>query len=376
MKPSRALTHLLIACASLAAAAEPSGVEAMFAPLVQPGSPGLAVWVRKDGKTILRRGYGVRDLRTKAPIDARADFRLASFTKQFTAMAVMLLVHDGRLHYDDRLTRIFPDFPEYGRAITIRNLLTHTSGLPDYEDLMDGGPWTSDRQIQDAEVLTLLKQRGTPKFAPGTSWSYSNSGYVVLGLIVAKVSGMPFDEFMRGRIFEPLHMDHTLVHISGKNSVPDRAFGHTPQRDGFIETDQSSTSATLGDGGIYSNLEDLARWDQALDNHTLLSQAEMRPALIAARLMDGSEPRWPALPGNAGPDAGKPVAYGFGWFLDSYAGRPRMWHSGSTRGFSTVIDRFTAEKLAIIVLCNRTDLNAGKLALAAADVLRGGRLPQ
>lgn len=351
---------LLIVCAGMALAGEPAQLDAIFAPLAGPHSPGLAVLVRKDGETVFARGYGVRDLRSLAPIDARTNFRLASFTKQFTAMATMLLVHDGKLRYDDRLSQIFPAFPDYGRAITVRHLLTHTSGLPDYEDLMDGGAWTESRQIQDEEVLALLKKSAAPRFAAGTRWEYSNSGYVVLGLIVAKVSGMPFGDFLRRRIFQPLHMSRTLVYVRGKNTVPDRAYGHSAKAGALVEADQSTTSATQGDGGIYSNLEDLAKWDQALENHTLLSDAETQPALTAVRLADGSEPRLPA---------GLPVAYGFGWFLDPYAGRPRMWHSGSTRGFSTVIDRFPGEKLTIVVLSNRTDLEAPKLALQAADAL-------
>jgi CubicO group peptidase (beta-lactamase class C family) len=193
---------------------------------------------------------------------------------------------------------------------------------------------------------------------------------VVLGLIVAKVSGVPFEEFLRERIFRPLQMDRTLVYRKGKSSVPDRASGHSKQGETFVETDQSSTSATLGDGGIYSNLEDLAKWDEALEKHTLLAESQMKPALTAVRLADGSEPNWPVTPGDDNLNPGKPVAYGFGWFLDPYNGRPRMWHSGSTRGFSTVIERFLNEKLTIVVLCNRTDLDAGKLALQAADLFR------
>jgi len=342
-------------------AADPSRVDAIFSPLADSKSPGVAVLVRKDGKMVVHRGYGVRDLRTLAPIDAKTNFRLASFTKQFTAMATMLLVNDGKLRYDETLREIFPDFPVYGRAITVRHLLTHTGGLPDYEDLMEGGPWTESRQIQDDEVLTLLKRQSKPKFAAGTSWAYSNSGYVVLGLVVARISGVPFDEFLRRRIFAPLHMDNTLAYRKGTNTVVSRAFGHSKQAEGFVETDQSSTSATLGDGGLYSNLEDIIKWDKALENHTLLAELRMRPALTAARLADGTEPRL---------DSGTPVAYGFGWFLDPYNSRPRMWHEGSTRGFSTVIERFLGENLTIVVLCNRTDLDASKLALEVADLFR------
>src|SRR6184192_4251893 len=174
--------------------------------------PGLAVLVRKNGRTIYQRGFGVRDLQSRAPITPQTDFRLASCTKQFTAMAIMLLVHDGKLRYDTRLTDVFPDFPAYGKQITIRNLLNHTGGLPDYEELMEQSPtrWSETQQITDAEVLALLKSTTHGKFAPGASWSYSNSGYVVLGLIVAQVSGQSFPDFLQARIFQPLKMDHTL----------------------------------------------------------------------------------------------------------------------------------------------------------------------
>ena len=200
-------------------------IDTVFSGVTSPDAPGLAVLVRAYGQTVFERGYGVRELRSKAKIDAHTNFRLASFTKQFTAMAIMLLVHDGKLRYDETLTELFPDFPAYGKTITVRNLLNHTSGLPDYEDLMDAaekakGPlWSPEKQIQDDEVLELLKKEKNGKFAPGTSWSYSNSGYVVLGIIVAKVSGKPYGEFLQERIFAPLKMNHTIVYQKGKNEV-------------------------------------------------------------------------------------------------------------------------------------------------------------
>ncbi|SPE34425.1 putative 3-mercaptopyruvate sulfurtransferase [Candidatus Sulfopaludibacter sp. SbA6] len=175
-----------------------SKLDSIFSSLADEKSPGMAVLVRSHGRTLFERGYGIRDLRTSAKIDAQTDFRLASFTKQFTAMATMLLIHDGKLRYDQSLTDIFPEFPAYGRAITLRHLLTHTSGLPDYEDLMEaagkakGPTWSASHQIQDGDVLDLIERQTAGKFAPGTSWAYSNSAYVVLGLIVAKVSGQPF----------------------------------------------------------------------------------------------------------------------------------------------------------------------------------------
>ncbi len=350
-------------------------VDRIFTNVTGQGVPGAAVLVKKNGHTVFQRGYDVRDLKTRIANDAHTNFRLASCTKQFTAMAIMLLVHDGKLRYDERLTDVFPDFPAYGKRITIRNLLNHTSGLPDYEDLMDevsagrAPQWTETRQIQDDEVLALLKKQNSGKFIPGTRWSYSNSGYVILGLVVAKISNKSFDEFLHERICQPLKMDHTLAYIRGKNEVPNRAYGHTNIDGEFRPTDQSSTSATLGDGGVYSNLEDLAKWDDALTHHTLLNEGEMRAALEPVKLSDGSQPRWASGPGDTDPQAGKPVSYGFGWFLDSYQGHLRMWHYGDTVGFKTAIERFTndKDKLTVIVLCNRSDVDAGMIALKVAD---------
>jgi CubicO group peptidase (beta-lactamase class C family) len=341
--------------------------------IASPNSPGFAILVKKDDRVVFEKGYGVRDLRTKSAIDAQTNFRLASFTKQFTAMAIMLLVHDGKLRYDQSLTKIFPEFPAYGKNITVRNLLNHTGGLPDYEDLMDtvektkGPIWSPEKQIQDAEVLQLLEKESHGKFAPGTKWEYSNSGYVVLGLIVAKVSGKSFGEFLHERIFAPLKMDHTLVFEKGKNEVTNRAFGHSKKEHTFIESDQSSTSATRGDGGIYSNLEDLSKWDDALRDHTLLSEKEFAPAITPAKLPPGADSKLAEdVPESL---RGRASAYGFGWFLNLQDPHPLMWHYGDTMGFKTAIFRYVRDNVTVIVLCNRTDLDQGALALKAARVV-------
>jgi CubicO group peptidase (beta-lactamase class C family) len=348
-------------------------VERIFQGLTDNQSPGFAVLVRENGRTAFERGYGVRDLRSRRAIDSHTNFRLASCTKQFTAMAIMLLVHDGKLRHEERLTDVFPEFPDYGRAITIRNLLNHTSGLPDYESLMEEASngrvqWSEDHQIHDGDVLRLLEAQKIGKFSPGTQWSYSNSGYVVLGLIVAKASGESFPEFLHDRIFGPLGMNHTVAFVNGRNQVPDRAYGFSRDGDRFVPTDQSATSATLGDGGVYSNLEDLSKWDDGLAHHTLLTASEMQPALTPAKLPNGSIPNWASDPGDADPQAGKPVLYGFGWFLDDYQGERRMWHYGETTGFRTAIERFTKNNLTIVILSNRSDLDPGPLALRVADL--------
>jgi CubicO group peptidase (beta-lactamase class C family) len=277
-------------------------------------------------------------------------------------MGVMLLVHDGKLHYEDRLTEVFPDFPEYGRKITVRNLLQHTSGLKDYEDLMapaDSHRPVEEIQIQDAGVLDLLKQQTETKFAPGTKWDYSNSGYVVLGLIVQKVSGKTFPDFLRERIFSPLGMNQTVAYVREKNQIANRAFGHSREGGEWRQTDQSPTSATLGDGGIYSSLEDLAKWDRALREHVLLSAEEMQAALTPVQVAEGQPTE---------PD-GSPAAYGFGWFLNPYKGNRRMWHYGETVGFRTAIQRFEKGDLTIVVLANRGDLDPTKLVLRVTDLL-------
>jgi CubicO group peptidase (beta-lactamase class C family) len=395
----------------------PVQIDGIFAPLAGAETPGVAVLVRRDGTTLFERGFGLRELSgvkdvssaqatngehevsgskdssqqaetsvmrvvaatrvSSLAIDARTNFRLASCTKQFTAMAVMLLVHDGKLRYDERLTEVFPEFPAYGKHITIRNLLNHTSGLRDYETLMEEeqqkghAAWNEENQIQDAEVLPLLQKQNSTLFTPGTKWAYSNSGYVLLGSIVAKVSGKTFGEFLRERIFAPLKMDETLAYGKGKNEITNRAFGYTKEAGSWKRTDQSATSATLGDGGVYSSLRDLAKWDDALTDHTLLSEPEMRQALTPVQLSSCGQPVWSA---DSDQPQGTPVSYGFGWFLDPYHGHERMWHYGESIGFHTYIERFAADSkghgaLTIVVLCNRTDLNPEELAAKVADVV-------
>jgi len=335
----------------------------IFQPLVSDKSPGLAVVVLKGGETVFERAYGLANLETGTANTPVTDFRLASFTKQFTATCIMLLVHDGKLNYDDTLTRIFPKFPSYGSAITVRMLLNHTSGLKDYEDLYAAQfPGVDEKnipQIHDAQILALMEQQKGTDFPPGSQWRYSNTGYAMLAMIVEKVSGKPFGEFLRERIFQPLGMSDTLAYEKGKNEVTHRAFGYTHKNGQWIESDQSPTSAVLGDGGIYSNLRDLARWDSALREHKLLSAAEMQAAYTAAK-----------VPGGAKTEEGGPTEYGFGWYLDQYTGRQRTWHTGSTTGFRTVIERFSNEQLTIIVLCNRDDLQPKQLAEQVADLYR------
>ena len=358
------LLCLIISAVPVHSQVSPRQIDAVFASLKSDNAPGGAALVVHDGRVVFRHGYGITDLRTRKKIDGRTNFRLASFTKQFTAACIMLLVRDGKLRYDDHLTDIFPEFPAYGRSITVRNLLNHTSGLEDYEELMmKQYPETTTEkvpQILDAGVLKLLEQQTSAKFPAGAKWEYSNSGYAVLAMIVEKATGKPFGQFLRERIFKPLKMKNTLAYENGKNEVPHRAYGHskTGKDDSWQETDQSPTSAVLGDGGIYSSIDDLAKWDRAIREHTLLSEAEMKPALTPVQPTEGP----------AKTEDGSTVGYGFAWFLDPYQGHRRMSHYGSTIGFRTTIHRFPDDRLTIIVLANRADINPDKSALKVADL--------
>lgn len=360
---SLCLSLLILLCSQSALAQAPTAkqIDPIFSAVTSKTEPGLAVVVRKDNRTVFEQGYGMRDLRSNLPIDVHTNFRLASFTKQFTAMAIMLLVHDGKLHYEDRITGIFPEFPSYGHQITIRNLLNHTSGLEDYEDLLmkqyEGRSWQTIPQIDDEGVLALLEQQSGTKFPPGSKWEYCNGGYVLLSNIISKVSGQPFRDFLRDRIFIPLNMRNTVVFQYGKNKVPDRAYGYTNDNGVWLETDQSPTSATLGDGGIYSSVDDLIKWDDALTSHSLLTEKEFQPAVTPVK-----------IPGQSSVSDKENEGYGFGWFLDTYRGRQRMWHTGDTIGFQTVIERFPDSNLTIIVLANRTDLNPKNLADKVANL--------
>ncbi len=371
------LTGILAASAAQQEAQQRKQIDSVISAVSKANEPGFAVLVKKGPAIFFEKGYGVRELGKPGAIDPATNFRLASVTKQFTAMAIMLLVHDGKLHYQDRLTDIWRDFPPYGHEITIKHLLNHTSGIRDYSTLMEdeekahGPRWSPEKQIQDAEVLALLKAQEDGEFPPGAKWEYSNSGYVVLGLIVAKVSGMSYGEFLRTRIFAPLGMNNSAVYEKGKNEISNRAFGHSREKEAFQETDQSPTSATLGDGGVYSNVEDLAKWDEGLTKFTLLSENEMLPAWTSARMLDGSPYFWPKDGKDDKQTPPEAIAYGFGWFLDPHNSHARQYHDGETMGFRTTIQRYYNDKLTIIILSNRMDVSPHDLGEKIAEVMLG-----
>ena len=306
--------------------------------------PGAAVLVLRDGKPLIRRAYGFADLEQRVPATPATNYRLASMTKQFTAAAVLALVDEGRLSLDDPLHKWLPSLPPAAAAVTIRELLTHTSGLLDYEDLI---PSATTQQVHDADVLRLLESQNRTYFVPGTSYRYSNTGYALLALIVAQASGRDFATFLRERLFAPLGMRTTIAYQAGVSSVAQRAFGYTLQQGRWERTDQSVTSAVLGDGGVYSSIDDLAKWDAALYDTRLLSARSLRLAFTPATSTDD-----PA------------VRYGFGWRISGET----LWHSGETVGFRNVIIRWPRRHFTVIVLTNRDAPEPYSLALAIAKL--------
>lgn len=313
--------------------------------------PGAALLVLRDGEALVRRGVGLADVEAGTPVTPATNFRLASLSKQFTAAAVLLLAEDGRLRLDDPVRRWLPALPENADGVTLHHLLSHTSGLYDYEDIMAAD---FEGQVHDADVLRLLAT-GThePYFAPGTAYRYSNTGYALLALVVEAASGTAYPDFLRERIFAPLGMANTLAHVSGVNEVPHRAYGHSADGDGWRRTDQSTTSAVLGDGGIYSSIDDLAKWDAALYDDRLLSDASRALAFS------------PQTTTSTGEDA--VAAYGYGWRLD---GSGLMWHSGETIGFRNVILRWPARRLTVVLLSNRNDPEPYADARAIGEAFR------
>ena len=304
-------------------------------------APGASLLVLKDGAAVVARGYGRADLARDIEAGPATAYRLASVSKQFTAAAILLLAQDGKLGIDDPARKWLPSLPDAAAAITLRQLLTHTSGLIDYENLMQE-PY--DGQIRDAGVLALLEKENRLYFASGSAYRYSNSGYALLALVVERASGMAYPDFLRSRIFQPLGMHGSLAYVAGGPEVPHRAFGHSEVDGRWQRTDQSSTSAVLGDGGIYSSIDDLARWDAALYDDRLLSDASRTLAFSPHAKVVGE---------------GFDAHYGFGWRITG----DTLWHSGETIGFRNVIVRWPAQRLTVVLLSNRNDPEPYRTAL-------------
>ncbi|MGD9633864.1 MAG: serine hydrolase domain-containing protein [Pirellulales bacterium] len=317
----------------MAGAQEIAGTERIVDQVEQllPPHVGACLLVISDGEVVFRHGYGLADVETGAVCTPATNFRMASVSKQFTAAAVMRLVEAGRLSLDDTLDKFLPGFPTYGQQIKVRHLLTHTSGLPEYEGLVPQG---TTLQLNDIDVLQLLLDTKSSKFVAGEKFEYSNSAFVLLGLIVEQVADKPFHKFVREEILAPSGMEHSLIYQRGLNEVSHRAFGHEFKDGTWVRADQSVTSATRGDGCVYTSLDDYANWLHTIDAKKVLRPSTwdeiFRPQVEA---WDGTH-------------------YGFGWFLDTYRGEPRIYHNGDTQGFRIAVQRFPQRHSAVLVQLN------------------------
>lgn len=317
------------------------------------GRPGAAVLVLKNHRVIHARGYGQAKLELPgSSVTEGTSFRLASLTKQFIGLAMAMLEESGSVNLNQSLRSILQEFPKYGSNITLRHLIHHQSGLIDYEDLI---PSSQVTQLTDRDVLELYraKTRST-RFTPGSRYSYSNGGYVLLGLIIERVTGQDLGDFLREQVFFPLGMRSVMY--SGVNTpITDRAFGHSLRGGRWDQTDQSLTSATRGDGGIYASIEDLAIWSAALEVESptrLVSDETLKKIFTPASLNNGVATR-----------------YGYGWVIDRYKGLKRYAHTGSSIGFRTAIQIFPEQRLTIVILTNRNGGEPWQLAEEIVDLL-------
>jgi CubicO group peptidase (beta-lactamase class C family) len=292
--------------------------------------PGVAVAVVKGGEVMVAKGYGEANVEHHVAVTPETVFESGSVGKQFTATAVMLLVQDGRLALTDPITKFFPDAPASWKGITVRHLLTHTSGIPDYTtDAMDY------RRDYTEDEIARMAFKLTPEFPPGSRWNYSNTGYVLLGIIVHKVSGRFYGDLLRERVFTPLGMRSARV-ISEADIVPNRAAGYQLVNGELKNQDWvSPTLNTTADGSLYLSLQDYVAWDRGLRAKKILTPESWATVFTPVTLTSGN--RYP---------------YGFGWSIDTVAGQLRIHHGGAWQGFQTYISRYIGDDMTIVALAN------------------------
>lgn len=330
------MSKLSLASAQVAAdALFAASVDALLASFYQPDGPGAAVIVTRAGKTVFRQAYGMACLAQQKPMTPETTFRLGSISKQFTAVAVLMLAEEGKLSIHDEITRFLPDYPVQGKRITIEHLLTHSSGIVSFTD-KDDFDATITKDVTVSEMIDSFKDDKL-EFAPGTAFSYNNSGYYLLGALIEKVSGMSYASFVEQRIFIPLGMNATC-HEGHERSPRHKAAGHTRRGGGFGPCDPMSMSQAYAAGALVSTVDDMARWEQAIASGKLISAASWAKAFTPYRLADGSA-----------------CAYGHGWEIGTLRQRPMLAHGGGINGFMTFALRLPDDALFVAVLSNADD---------------------
>jgi CubicO group peptidase (beta-lactamase class C family) len=352
-----ALTFCLVLSEWVAAAPdEPDEVSrSVQAEMQRQRIPGLALLVSRNGQPVRAQGYGLANVELKVPVIPETLFQSGSVGKQFTATAIMMLVEEGKIGLDDPLTKYFPRSPSWWAQVTIRELLSHTAGFTDYPRDFDY------RKDYTEEDLLKIVEAIPPGYTPGTSWSYSNLGYLTLGLLIRHVTGQFYGDFLEQRIFKPLEMTGTRI-ISEADIIPNRASGYRLV-DGRLKNQEwvSPTVNTTADGSLYFSILDLAKWDAALYTDRLLKRSDLQQMWTIASLRDGK------------PNSGH---YGFGWFVESRNGHRMVEHEGQWQGFETQISRYVDDRLTVVVLTNLDSAEPQRIADAVAAIYFRSQAPK
>lgn len=328
-----------------------AAVNEMLEKTYKSDEPGAAVIVVRDGKVILRKGYGKANMELGVPIEPDMVFRTGSITKQFTAAAILMLAEQGKLSLDDDITKFLPDYPTKGQKITIEHLLTHTSGIKSYTSLPEWIPlWRKDMPID--ELIALFKDKPMD-FAPGEKWAYNNSAYVLLGAVIEKASGQTYADFVEKNIFAPLGMKNSFYDNTAR-IIPRRVAGYSKGKDGFVNAAYLSMSQPHAAGSLVSSVDDLALWDAALYTEKLVKQQSLKRAWTTSKLNNG-----------------KATNYGFGWSVNSYEGHPVIEHSGGIPGFASYAIRMPNDRVFVAALTNKDFESPGRTVLKIAALAIG-----
>ncbi len=314
--------------------------DSLMSSIYTSGEPGAAIGVIKDGRVVFKNGYGITDLESKTPITPTTNFNICSMTKQFTAYAILQLQREGRLSLDDNLSRFFPDFaPGVANMVTVRHLLTHSSGIMDHYPLVDRTRYT---EFWDKDVLAVLRSADSVHFQPGSRYRYSNAAFCLLALIIEKLSGETYPAYLRNHLFGPLRMTRSNV-IRPDFTIADRALGYEREKDTFRIADarESLFFSTMGDGGVYTSIDDYLRWITAIQQ-----QAVLDPALVNE-----------AQSGQFPIDTARSLSYGFGWFVAGSGDSMLVYHTGSNGGFRTIVLMKPSVQYAVVIFSNRTGVD-------------------
>ncbi|MDH5759180.1 MAG: beta-lactamase family protein [Gemmatimonadota bacterium] len=332
----------------------PVQVDRLFEDWSTVESPGCAVAVAEKGLTVLSRAYGMADLEHGIPNTPGTIFEGGSLSKQFTSAAIVLLALDGKLSLDDDVRAYLPEVPDYGHVITLHHLMTHTSGLRDWGSVAEISGWgREERSHGHADVLDIVSRQSALNYEPGHEYSYTNTGYNLLAMIVDRVSGMSFAEFSRKRIFEPLGMTHTQWRDDYRRIVPDRSTAYDARADGTWAINRPIENVH-GNGGILTTVGDLTIWNQALDD-ARFGPEFMRMMLRQGKLNDGST-----------------IIYAGGLQVGSFAGVPSVTHTGATAGYRAFLGRYPEQGLSVAMLCNASNINRGVSGGRIARIFLGG----